>query len=387
MEEKIKTEEQPVESSANQQTSPPVSDVPKEKPKLNLPIIIAAVVLLTFVLISVAYSLRLISPNANVSQMYIDKCIGDDCMSPAITSTLIQTSDWKTYDNQKYGYTIQYPSDKFIECSNGDNFELYKGKLCTAGEGLPNISISITDKSLELAETLKHPECWTTKQDKIQIGKSFGTKYTNIRSDKTSCNTNEIAYARQNHIVIDENGIMLRINTSDYANDKLKLTSDIDKILSTFRTTTPADPRENINLNDYVIYKAPAGWKVDKSENLGEYGISLKIQSPDYKLNYDSSLSGMFIIINRKDLPAGKDLKAVCDDSEISVWGGYDLKNTTLDGIPAITSYHNSDGSGRSYSYCLIKDKYIWGLRFSSGKDEAKYQATKDEFINSFRFK
>lgn len=44
MEEKIKTEKQPIENSVPEKT-PPVLDVPKAKPKLKLPILIGGIIL------------------------------------------------------------------------------------------------------------------------------------------------------------------------------------------------------------------------------------------------------------------------------------------------------------------------------------------------------
>lgn len=166
---------------------------------------------------------------------------------PAVTSQTPQptpspsdeTANWKTYTNSKLGYAIKYPAEKFIDCSIGDMFALHykvsNDTMCAAGEGIPTFSIVIFDKSKETAES-RFPECYLTKQETIKIGSFIGTKYTNTRTDKDTCNTTEIAHARsKSYVLITHDSTVFQIILDEYSNQALKITQEVNQILSTFK--------------------------------------------------------------------------------------------------------------------------------------------------------
>lgn len=186
-----------------------------------------------------------------------------------------ETANWKTYTNTKYGYEIQYPQDKFIDCSHGDyfaldfNYNALNETSCADGEGFRDISITAVDKSYGTTATTKFPECWSTKQEQVNVGSVVGTKYTNTRSNKDSCNTTQIAYARQNHILVDLNGVTLRIFLSEfgaYGNDQVKIVQIAEQVLSTFKFLDSSD--ETTNWKTYkstyanISFKYPYSWKI-----------------------------------------------------------------------------------------------------------------------------
>ena len=144
-----------------------------------------------------------------------------------------ETANWKSFTNTKYGYSIKYPPDKFIDCSAEDSFIIHgkptNNTICGSGEG-PYGGLSIVNNT-RLANQSSYPECYSTNEEAVKVGGIDGTKYMNIlKSENNDCNKTVVAGARLgNYILLNNKGTILQIIFDEADNKQL------NQILSTFK--------------------------------------------------------------------------------------------------------------------------------------------------------
>jgi hypothetical protein len=108
-------------------------------------------------------------------------------VSPTITTEQSgPATDWATYTSTAGGYTIKYPSDKYILCNiQGDttNFFLYVGgtqtRQCHLGEESSFFTLYIEDTIRDFG-TSNYPECYKTQETNTTISGIPAKQYRNI---------------------------------------------------------------------------------------------------------------------------------------------------------------------------------------------------------------
>ena len=151
--------------------------------------------------------------------------------------TPVDTVNWKTYTNNTYLYSIQYPSDKFVICndSQDDNLILREAKDCYPyGETFSPfvLSVNLPLKSQSYKQSLDE-DCYSVKKEIIKIAGMDATRYSNsIKNSTGKCNSLPIAYAG-NKINID-----LLYNNNTYTFYFIDSYASLaNKIISTFKFT------------------------------------------------------------------------------------------------------------------------------------------------------
>jgi hypothetical protein len=128
-------------------------------------------------------------------------------VSPTITTEQSgQTANWATYTSTAGGYTIKYPSDKYILCNiQGDitNFFLYVGgaqtRQCGYGEESTFFALFIENSIYPFGRnfsTSDFPECYKTQEMKTTINGIPAKQYRNIILNDSSACTFLSSYAR-----------------------------------------------------------------------------------------------------------------------------------------------------------------------------------------------
>jgi hypothetical protein len=190
---------------------------------------------------------------ANQSQKPASSSNQTPTTAPSPTPTPDPTSDWKTYTNTKYGYSVKYPSDWKIQSPGGGS----NGELCRetgidsqiielsekelsecgfAGEGLPspdaNITVWVLDEKHSTLENLIGPN-----YSKLQVAGEAAVKYP--FTDESALPN---IYATRIYLNHNNNGYIIYLKQSDITG---KYEMILDQILSTFKFTeasTSASP-------------------------------------------------------------------------------------------------------------------------------------------------
>ncbi|PIR78902.1 MAG: hypothetical protein COU26_04065 [Candidatus Levybacteria bacterium CG10_big_fil_rev_8_21_14_0_10_36_30] len=150
----------------------------------------------------------------------------------------VDTSNWKTYTNSKYGYSLKYPTDKFTDCSKTYGFYLYEGKEgsreCALGEETPEFLIINTLEGTGKFQTSEYPKCYSVKEETTMIDGITATKYSNtVFNDKDLCNNMIVGGVKNEvHIVVYKNSVPYNIVFYENSLKDIKY-----KILSTFKFT------------------------------------------------------------------------------------------------------------------------------------------------------
>lgn len=153
------------------------------------------------------------------------------------TFKFTDTSSWKTYTNDDFGFNIKYPSS-YVKCSikNEENLVLLeKSSVCAAGEGYSDIYISVVNKKSDF-QTSEFPKCYTVKKEDITIAGIKGVKYSSIKIPNTGseCKTQPVLYSSNlqfENIVLENGGKIYELSTpTNYETKKENY-----QIISTFK--------------------------------------------------------------------------------------------------------------------------------------------------------
>jgi|SRR3990167_11012718 len=162
-------------------------------------------------------------------------CEFSACPTQESTSSA-NTSTWKTYTNTKYAYSIQYPSDKNINCSHDeDEFRLYDGgegtRICALGEEFPVILLVHRADGIGDVDRSHQPDCYSIKGEPTTFAWVEGMKYTRvIKNDQGPC-ASYSSYQRHNvNIVLRHKNNPYIFLYNEYLDKELK-----NQILSTFK--------------------------------------------------------------------------------------------------------------------------------------------------------
>lgn len=149
-------------------------------------------------------------------------------------SSVDETAAWKTYTNTKQGYSIKYPSDKFINCSK-DDFFLFKGgendRECGLGE--ENTEFYIINKHTKNDyKATSDPSCLGYLDDRITIDYTEAIKYSYVfNGQSTKCDSSLTKLIKDNvYIIFNHGGYPYEI----FYNSREDFDTKIN-ILSTFR--------------------------------------------------------------------------------------------------------------------------------------------------------
>lgn len=160
------------------------------------------------------------------------------------------TADWKTYTNNKFNYSIRYPSATFFNCSK-DGFELFKGvdeSTCTAGETPTDFYIQTVGNSTNYKES---NECVTVNKQHIKLASGISaTKYTYARTAMEGPCQKYNGYPKSAHYEILIANTLLDI----YIFEKEDLIKN--QILQTFKFTDQAASQSSTK------YLSVDAWKV-----------------------------------------------------------------------------------------------------------------------------
>ena len=180
------------------------------------------------------------------------QCVAKDCnlmlVCPTRGDENVQedTGNWKTYTNNKYGYSVKYPPNIFIEenlaCNENDaGFALFKKKdrgtyLCGSDERYYfSISVLNIDYSNDLSSYLgSYGDCYESKKENIVVDNITAEKFTTqfksgnkkcVDSDKVSTSSKDVS------IYITFNNKVYNIRWQVIDTDE----SLYDQILQTFK--------------------------------------------------------------------------------------------------------------------------------------------------------
>ncbi len=147
------------------------------------------------------------------------------------------TSNWKTHTDDKYGFTIKYPSNKYVYCpiEGNKDFFLFKGsdatKDCYLGEQPTEMYI----RERVGKETPKDVTCRDYKKEDIAIDGVPAIKYTSGKSNNnpsSECPVKEFGSENKVSIYLDHGGNQLEIYIDETSDKETK-----NQILSTLNFT------------------------------------------------------------------------------------------------------------------------------------------------------
>lgn len=101
------------------------------------------------------------------------------------TPTILQAPLWITYTNKAYNYTIQYPSNRLINCiiaGQENDLSLYEGRQCLAGSGSTVFAITPQKARVTLTSA-----CTDMEKEVIEIAQRKATKYTTVATKNPGC--------------------------------------------------------------------------------------------------------------------------------------------------------------------------------------------------------
>lgn len=223
----------------NRPVHPMTEEAKKERSKLKWFLGFVLTVLILTAITDIVFSLYNKSSISNDRNPFMTTKAKNP--TPIPTQKIEQMSKWKTYTNTTYGYSIQYPADAFINCGK-QQLRLYQYvQECNAGEGAPDIIISVNPPFTDYTKTVNQG-CYTITTEKIVLAKEYAKKYTSIdvRNPKQTCSALiETAYG-QNHSIIryviphNNNTYVISIQGTDVDQ---KTTNLRNKVISTFKFT------------------------------------------------------------------------------------------------------------------------------------------------------
>jgi|SRR5581483_6955974 len=176
-------------------------------------------------------------------------------IKPLPTPTISQTQ-WQTFTNTKYGYTINYPSNYTI-CSakNTDDFFLFTINTCGTSENPTQMYI----KPVSSFTPPTDKSCVNIKKEPIIVDGITTIKYfQTIPSDVSKCPpfigySNKLAY-----IPVSHNNQQFEIFINNQNNADIK-----SQILSTLKfTDSVATPSKNCRTETVLCMKAPCPTRV-----------------------------------------------------------------------------------------------------------------------------
>lgn len=181
--------------------------------------------------------------------------------APTITPSQNFFSQWNTYTNKKYGYTIQYPGNLYTNCTTEDDiFILFDGTgSCTAGEPSVGFTITVQDNknnSEKGADDYKKSideKCYSVITQKTNIAGLPATKYYNNIHDYQSrkCNSIEISYSRSKvHFVIKRIDKIFTFEFNNFTYDDIK-----SQMLTTFKFFNQS--QDNTTPSSWSIFTSP----------------------------------------------------------------------------------------------------------------------------------
>lgn len=137
--------------------------------------------------------------------------------SPQPTPTPDETTNWKTYTNKRYRYSIKYPASWFI-CNSDDTIIFINSQQTDCGSaGLNDVSIFVDDKS-DLTAQFELKKSNASKLSQINFAGVEATK---------SAETGNIYIFNGNYLYTVNGWTRLNPNTSNVGS--------INQILSTFK--------------------------------------------------------------------------------------------------------------------------------------------------------
>lgn len=179
-----------------------------------------------------------------------------------IRKSTLDTSDWKTYDNELYGFLFRYPSELGVGASNGGGFYTPVATIAQSNQGglrvgtttgVNEFSISYTPRSTD-AE-LKMNSGFLSTPSRLQLSNTTGYLYR-LRSG--------IEGRYQSALVEMPNGTILLSASEDLA-------ETLRDVLKTFTVTTPTTQTAWLtytNTTHGYAFRYPSTWEVrDASED------------------------------------------------------------------------------------------------------------------------
>ena len=159
-------------------------------------------------------------------------CTGEQCNNVKATST-VDTSNWKTYTNTKYGFEVQYPQEWDISIPNNtaDVIVLFHQKNSQENTENPVLWISVLEKykDKELQEVFNG-----VYEPKYNFSTECQKITTTAGASGYSCST----VNGDDHLLFVSNGLIFEIFNS-------MLNKTADKVISSFKFTTPQADTSN----------------------------------------------------------------------------------------------------------------------------------------------
>lgn len=197
-------------------------------------------------------------------------------LEPVVTPS---PKDWKTYENNKYGYSLQYPSDWVIKescfadpktdatCLSSNDFEFDPADFGTAKGGQIRIdgkdnNINITPDSFCTTTPTTPEKCEYYSSNGLSVVKRLSAPYAMMVG------------------LIKDNKISLVFHVKFNQTSQYETIKTFDKILSTFKFLPQGSP---------LVADETAGWKTYKNTGLG---FEFKYPSlPNWFVREDSQVS------------------------------------------------------------------------------------------------
>lgn len=241
----------------NPQTQIPQSLYPQQKHKTHWPaLILVSLIALSLFGLAIFFAAQKPTPEPEVIKT-------TPLPSEVSTKEDDPITNWETYTNTKYGYSVAYPTDSFTLCQisgKEDEFFLFEKGECFAGARPTELYIKEYSAKHAFYQTSNLENCYSVLKENIIFAKVRATKYSNIIKKATDeCYKQEVLYAaNQVHIVLEDDKSQLEIYVNEKNNSNIK-----NQILSTFQFA------------NQTSYTCPAGEYIDCMPSLGPGGVRL----------------------------------------------------------------------------------------------------------------
>ena len=306
---------------------------------------------------------------------------------PSTAVKVEDTSNWKVYRNQEYGFEFKYPNDWNLK----ENKEYFNGKLTTEvllstnfDDLAPIIQFFITPNvNTTNSENIEPYGEWTTiiSKESVIIAGIKTNRY--VTSGPDAPNHTEISLVKNNNL--------FSIDTNIRDADLLK--NVFDKILSTFKFIEPVDTstwKTYTNTKYGFEFKYPEDWEIKESTwSDTSYVVEIEDKNHSFYIDIAGTVTPGFTVRVLKD-DFGGNIDNFIINEKIDLSNVTEKKQTVVSGISGYSV--KSETPPAAYDFIAIFYRgYVYQIMYGGSGYKADLEQnlknTFEVFLPTFKFK